>query len=121
VEGKAIFIEGGNYHTDDYWYKCEDCLKLNISTEEVDYCNYCHSETILKLNKKIDKTETTVAEGYCICVNCNTRITHIKDKPCKENACLKCGKKMMREGSYHHQLFLLKKSEINSDTPTIKP
>jgi uncharacterized protein len=21
VEGKAIFIEGGNYHTDDCWYK----------------------------------------------------------------------------------------------------
>jgi predicted DNA-binding protein (UPF0251 family) len=54
VEGKAIFIEGGNYHTDDCWYKCEQCLKLNISKEESDTCNYCHSNLLRKLNKKIE-------------------------------------------------------------------
>jgi predicted DNA-binding protein (UPF0251 family) len=51
VEGKAIFIEGGNYHTDDYWYKCENCLKLNITKIESDTCNYCDSNTLRRLNK----------------------------------------------------------------------
>jgi uncharacterized protein len=121
VEGKAIFIEGGNYHTEDYWYKCEDCLKLNIAKEEIDCCNYCRSKAIRRLNKKIDKTEATDVDGYCICVDCNTRMPHIKEKPCKENECPKCGKKMMREGSYHHQLYLLKKCEINIENNTNKP
>jgi uncharacterized protein len=54
VEGKAIFIEGGNYHTDDCWYRCEKCMKLNISKTETDQCNYCHSKTLRKLNKSIE-------------------------------------------------------------------
>ncbi len=50
VEGKAIFIEGGNYHTDDYWYRCEACKKLVIEHEEVELCSYCHSPELRKLN-----------------------------------------------------------------------
>ncbi len=55
VEGKAIFIEGGNYHTDDCWYRCENCMKLNISKTETSSCNYCHSNTLRRLNKTIEK------------------------------------------------------------------
>jgi uncharacterized protein len=51
VEGKAIFIEGGNYHTDDCWYRCDNCMKLNISSEETSRCSYCHSDNLRKLNK----------------------------------------------------------------------
>ena len=51
VEGKAIFIEGGNYHTNDCWYKCEHCMKLNISKTETNTCNYCQSNTLRRLNK----------------------------------------------------------------------
>ena len=54
VEGKAIFIEGGNYHTDNCWYRCEHCMKLNISKVERNSCNYCHSKTLRRLNKKIE-------------------------------------------------------------------
>lgn len=54
VEGKAIFIEGGNYHTDDFWYKCEKCLKLSISEEEINSCMYCQSDTLRRLNKNIE-------------------------------------------------------------------
>jgi predicted DNA-binding protein (UPF0251 family)/DNA-directed RNA polymerase subunit RPC12/RpoP len=54
VEGKAIFIEGGNYYTDDFWYKCGNCMKLNISKEEENSCVYCHSESLRQLNKKIE-------------------------------------------------------------------
>lgn len=51
VEGKAIFIEGGNYHTDDCWYKCEHCQKLNVSQKEIAACKYCQSGAIRRLNK----------------------------------------------------------------------
>lgn len=51
VEGKAIFIEGGNFHSEDNWYRCESCLKLNITQVESNTCNYCHSNTMRKLNK----------------------------------------------------------------------
>ena len=47
--------------------------------------------------------------GFCICINCGTKIPHIKGKPCREDNCPQCGKKFIREGSYHHQLYLLKK------------
>ena len=50
VEGKAIFIEGGDYHTDDHWYKCEACMKLNIENEPVSACHYCQSDNLRKLN-----------------------------------------------------------------------
>lgn len=54
VEGKAIFIEGGDYHTDDCWYRCGQCLKLNIHTEEINICKYCNSDSLRRLNKKMD-------------------------------------------------------------------
>ena len=53
VEGKAIFIEGGNYQTDDFWYRCEDCMKLNISKNESRSCTYCQSKSLRGLNKTI--------------------------------------------------------------------
>ena len=54
VEGKAIFIEGGTYHTDDCWYRCDNCMKLIICQTEANTCNYCHSKTLRRLNKTIE-------------------------------------------------------------------
>jgi hypothetical protein len=51
--------------------------------------------------------------GNCICVHCGTKIPHVKQQPCRENNCPKCGKKMMREGSYHHLLYLKKMMDNN--------
>jgi len=51
IEGKAIFIEGGNYHTNDYWYKCKSCSKLNISKIETHSCSYCRSDSLRVLNR----------------------------------------------------------------------
>ena len=45
---------------------------------------------------------------FCICVNCNTRIPHLRGVPCRDNRCPNCGKIMFKEGSYHHQLYLKK-------------
>ncbi len=59
--------------------------------------------------------ETNQYNGYCICVHCNTRILHARGIPCRETNCPVCGKRMMREGGYHHQLYNQKKGEINHD------
>lgn len=50
-------------------------------------------------------------DEYCICVRCNFRMPHTRGVPCRENKCPKCGKKMMKEGSYHHQLYEKKMAE----------
>jgi hypothetical protein len=52
--------------------------------------------------------ETSDCNGFCICIKCNTRIEHSCGKPCRVVKCPGCGKPMLREGSYHHQLYLQK-------------
>lgn len=60
--------------------------------------------------------ETNDYNGFCICMHCNTRIPHVKGVPCRENDCPQCGKKMIREDGYHHQLYKLKNGEKNDET-----
>ena len=50
VEGKAIIIEGGDFHSDNHWYKCIECHKLNISINELNSCSYCKSDNLRELN-----------------------------------------------------------------------
>jgi len=50
VEGKVIFIKGGDYITDDYWYRCNLCMKVNITSEEINNCTFCHSHSLCRLN-----------------------------------------------------------------------
>jgi len=54
--------------------------------------------------------------GFCICIHCNTRIPHVKGTPCRENKCPSCGKRMLREGEYHHQLYKLKNEQKNENS-----
>lgn len=54
-------------------------------------------------------------KGYCICINCDTRIPHKKGIPCRESKCPDCGKTMLREHSYHHRLYLQKQKEKNDE------
>lgn len=51
VEGKAIFIEGGSYKTENYWYRCNSCMKLIISEYETSKCSYCNADSIRRLNR----------------------------------------------------------------------
>jgi predicted DNA-binding protein (UPF0251 family) len=118
VNGKAIFIEGGDYHTDEFWYRCEDCYKLIISDQEILECSYCRSERIrsishkpLKMDQRLHKDGT----GFCICLHCNTKAPHQPGVPCRERKCPQCGKKMVRENSYHHQLYIKKKEAKNEN------
>ncbi len=106
VEGKALFIEGGNFRTDDCWYRCESCWKVTISSVATSTCSSCHAENLRQLNSDPPVQETN---GNCICTQCNKRIPHVTGKPCRETRCPDCRRIMLREGEYHHQLYLKKK------------
>ncbi len=54
--------------------------------------------------------------GYCICPKCNNRMEHNQDIPCQDEKCSECGAKMIREGSYHHELFLKKQKENSENS-----
>ncbi len=118
VEGKAIFIAGGNFHTEEYWYRCSDCHQLMIVEKAIRHCSYCKSDKIRALSDKTQQQEQEKQEnapGFCICLHCSTRVAHRPGVPCKESACPVCGKKMIRENSYHHQLYMKKKGIKNEN------
>jgi ribosomal protein L37AE/L43A len=48
------------------------------------------------------------SRGFCVCPKCEEKILHKAGTPCREEKCPKCGAKMVREGSYHHQLIVEK-------------
>lgn len=58
----------------------------------------------------------TEFNGYCICIHCGARIPHPRGKPCRNLHCPDCGKQMMREGGYHHQLYTEKKGELKNES-----
>ncbi len=43
--------------------------------------------------------------GGCICPKCGHVEPHVPGTPCRELRCPQCGKIMVREGSYHHDLI----------------
>ena len=50
----------------------------------------------------------THAGGACICPKCEARVPHRRGVPCRDERCPACGVKLLREGSYHHRLWLAK-------------
>ena len=43
--------------------------------------------------------------GFCICPKCEYKIPHQRGTPCQEEKCPRCGTKMLREDSEHHELL----------------
>jgi uncharacterized protein len=112
IEGKAIFIEGGDFHTSEFWYRCEACHKLAISQQEISSCSCCGSDKIRSMTSRPGKMalqDQVEGPGFCICMDCNTKLPHQPGIPCREVDCPGCGKKMIRENSYHHKLYLKKR------------
>jgi hypothetical protein len=49
--------------------------------------------------------------GYCICPKCEKKMAHQQGIPCQDLKCPDCAVKMLREGSYHHDLFVMKRKK----------
>jgi len=47
-------------------------------------------------------------EGQCICPKCDFVASHISSVPCQQERCPNCGAKLLREGSFHHDLWVKK-------------
>lgn len=120
-ENRPIFIQGGKVELDRDWFRCEECDELfsggNGESEKIS-CPNCASENVFYVNFGISWEEYQMAEkqyggrgqgGYCVCPSCDTRKPHLAGRPCKEDKCPQCGRVMVREGSYHHQLHEEKK------------
>jgi len=52
IEGKAILIQGGNFVSDDYWYRCNECKEVMITMKPILQCRKCHSDDLIELNAK---------------------------------------------------------------------
>ena len=48
--------------------------------------------------------------GTCICPTCEEKFPHRRGVRCQDERCPHCGKKLLREGSRHHKLWLEKKN-----------
>ena len=94
VEGKALLIEGGKYQTNDCWNRCERCSKLFVCSDEKAICPFCHQSAVRRLSPD---SSTTESKGFCVCTYCNTKIVHVRGKPCRESQCPSCGTRMIRE------------------------
>ena len=55
-------------------------------------------------------------KGFCICIRCTKKIPHKAGIPCKKEVCPDCGKKMLRENSYHHQLYIKNNERKNENS-----
>jgi NAD-dependent SIR2 family protein deacetylase len=53
----------------------------------------------------MNNTNHMGVSGNCICPKCGFKTSHKRGVPCQEEKCRKCGAKMLREDSIHHQLL----------------
>jgi len=67
------------------------------------------------LAKEMERRHDMGAIGDCICPKCGEKTPHHRGIPCQEEHCPQCGAKLLREGSYHHTLFLQKKNRQKKD------
>ncbi len=126
VEGRAIIIKGGDFHSEDFWYRCQACDRTSTSKKELNHCPHCGSDDIIWLNESSTplyrrrgerrgegrgegrgrgRGRMADSEGVCICFRCKKEVPHIKGTPCNKRLCPECGTHMMRKGSYHHMLY----------------
>ncbi len=54
--------------------------------------------------------------GHCVCPKCGEEIPHRRGIPCQDERCPNCGAKMVREGSYHHNLIKEKKRKKSGNS-----
>ncbi len=125
VEGRALIIEGGHVEMEANWYRCRECHSLfHTREEEASVCPGCSSENIDFVNAGTGRSENNMNQqrqgmgqgGFCVCTKCGTQVPHRPGFPCKEERCPACQRTLVREGSYHHQLFQEKRNRREMDT-----
>mgnify|MGYP006301648257 FL=1 len=97
VNGKALYIEGGNVVFEDDWYKCGACHRS--FTGHNNNCPYCESTDVKKYAGELRQESKAEAQGkeYCICTDCHFQQLHEKGNPCKAIKCPQCGSYMKRK------------------------
>ncbi len=63
-------------------------------------------------------SETSGDEGFCICLECNTRLPRRSWITCIERNCPNCGAIMVREGSPYHLYVLEQGLDFNGRVAT---
>jgi hypothetical protein len=59
-----------------------------------------------------NKSHNMGSGGNCICPWCGYIALHKSGMPCQDEYCPHCNRKLLREGSEHHKLFLKKHPNI---------
>jgi predicted DNA-binding protein (UPF0251 family) len=83
IEGRMIFIEGGDIETDRLWYRCGDCYEVSVSRREINECLYCESNNIIQMTLFSKSKHHLGGAGNCICLTCGTRVPHKQGIACK--------------------------------------
>ena len=108
AEGRAILIEGGSITCNDNWYKCDVCHQIFATENLTTFCHHCKS-TEIRLISRAGGASEDGANACCICLKCGKKIPHTVGVPCHRQICDECGTPMIRENSYHHNLYKEKK------------
>jgi predicted DNA-binding protein (UPF0251 family) len=58
VEGKAIIIQGGDYITENNWYRCQDCHETIATIKPIKRCRKCDSDNITRLTNNTGSDAT---------------------------------------------------------------
>ena len=120
VEGKAIFIEGGNVAFGKDWYRCQKCNHTFVSGSEHEHdCPKCDGAYVIHINetlnqgakKHLQASELRVLSQECneaktcMCVNCGDLELENVTEPCRLVNCPKCGQPLIRKDSYQYHLL----------------
>lgn len=106
VEGRPMFIEGGDVEFDKQWYRCQDCNTVfHVSSEVNISCGACGSQQVEHLNESVRQWRNRGRKGAgygnpsgkCICPNCQKEAEHTPGIPCTAMPCPDCEQPMIRK------------------------
>ena len=86
VEGKAIFIEGGNYHTEECWYRCDKLYETEYLPDRNKYLQLLPIENLAQAKQNDrDQWNKLIVTDIVFCVHCNSRFLHAEGDSVSRN------------------------------------